>query len=405
MQGDNLPPVRNIRVVYASDELYDENHQEIGLRLYTDPDAENPPDESKYRRYTATIASDSVKNMETGEWDYIPPTSFGYKITFGNGEIVNRFPVLVNALPEGVSPMAKLQTGNAVYTTDGRISVNNSLVKTRYVVPQEVGIVYKVSNSSSVNRPVADANGWTRSVAYVSVGLNDSSTYSNLINVASEEGNTFYAAYVKTSNGYWYGDVKSVSNDYKGDETGYKIQSLKADVLGDGEVLFTMNTGSDVVPYNATISFGDELGIYSLSELEYRSYKENVYFVLRNLDLDKVYSFPIRVYKTDGSKSNVVTVTVDTDTSKSLYFTNKRTSDGKTLFDLKITAYDYYTSLGRCVLINSQVTATIKDLKTLSVPSTVNTKNETVDVNLIYYITKGTSGNISYDFHSRLPLY
>ena len=163
--------------------------------------------------------------------------------------------------------------------------------------------------------------------------------------------------------------------------------------------------GNSKEGFNANISFGDTLGMYQLNDLEYRTHNGKVYFVLRGLQTDRIYNLPVRVYKPSGEKSNVVSLTVNTDTSKSIYFTNKRTVDGNILFDFKMTAYDYYTSLGRCVLINSSETPLVKDLKTLSIPSSVNTKDEVVDVNMIYYISKGSSGNISYDFHSRLPLY
>ena len=69
-----------------------------------------------------------------------------------------------------------------------------------------------------------------------------------------------------------------------------------------------VKSDSDVVSSNSWVSLGDDLGMVSLNDLEYRKYNDIVYFVVRDLKKDAFYDIPFRVYKENGSKSNVVSI-------------------------------------------------------------------------------------------------
>lgn len=309
MEGDSIPEISSIRVVYGYDDLYNEDLDEITLRLYSNPDAEYQPDSSKYRRYIGTISSKSER--VDGETIYTPPTHFGYIINFKNGTIINKYPVLSNAIPSGVSPMSELITGSASYSGNS-ILISNNKVTTRYAIPQEVGVVYRVSDSTYSDRPTADAQGWTRVKSSVSVGLNESVYFNSSIPTSKSGAFTYYAAYVKTSNGYWYGDVQKISNNAEGDVGGPIIKGINNVV--------SLNSTSAVV--SASVS-----GISRYEDIDLgNSYvlvgNNKIYLSDKNVIMRKVDSglFDFYIHITDLSASastNAVLCLVNTNGLKS----------------------------------------------------------------------------------------
>lgn len=408
LRGDSIPDISNIRVVYDVNELYSENHNEVSLRLYSDPDAEVQPDTTKYKRYTATITSPTTR--VDGQTVYTPPTAFGYIITFKNGTIINRFPILTNALPDGVSPMSELTTGSAVYNGGNSFTVKNSKITTRYAVPQEVGIVYKTSDSLSVSRPVADASGWTRKSSSVSVGLNESASFDSVIPLNSTTGYTHYAAYVKTSNGYWYGDVKSMSNDVQGDENGYVLTGATVDVITKNSAVIAISyTGKDIES-SGSISLGNELGMYNLSDSQIDCCivkgTHKIYFRLDNLNANTAYSLPIRIYTPSNDKSNIMNVSFNTSCPLSLSLMNKDTSGTYIRYTTKVNSNNVVkTYLISAVPVSGSDFVYIGDYTYLYLSKDANLSALKLNVNYRCYFEMGSYGNVCYSFNDVISVY
>lgn len=333
-RGNNIPNLTSVRVVYDSDEIYSESHLETTLNLYKDPDAETQPDETKYKRYTATITSPS--EYVDGETVYIPPTAFGYIITFNNGTVVNRFPVLTNVVPDGVSPMADLDTGTAEYSNK-LLNIKNNRITTRYAVPQEVGVVYKVSSSTSITRPTIDSNGWVKKTYSLNIGTTESRTFNVSIPFNNIEAYTYYAVYVKTSNGYWYGDVKKFNNDILGDEGGPRILTTYETVVLNETTAVVGFTISDLsgnfdlnAPFIISAIRGEKedstLLNKGISKFKYCVSNDDnrmVYVLLENLVGNTSYDLGFQIRNSEGLKSNILNVNFNTKDVVSLFLGEK----------------------------------------------------------------------------------
>lgn len=402
-KGENIPNISSVRVVYDIDEMYSESHNSINLALYNNPDAEYQPDPKKYKRYTATITSKST--VEDGVIEYLPPTAFGYIIRFTNGTLINRFPILTNAVPDGVSPMSKLETGTAVYNGSNSLTIKNNSITTRYALPQEIGVVYKTSDSESVRNPSSDSSGWIRKSAYIDLGVNESDTFSVSIPLTDGVEYTYYAAYVKTSNGYWYGDVKKFANDVKGDEGGYSIIGVETECLGDSSVLFKLEMDYNKgMPIDLDYIDISGFGTYRLSELNVKTYGNKVYFVLDNLNPMGNYTVSLKLKNISELKSNTVETVFDMSNSEIFSLVNKNINGSRT----------YYTvspknSAEKFVLLNvySQYDDLIPSLSNsnLSVINSDNLANREVVIEYNYYGEGLHQSGISWTFRKTIKLY
>lgn len=383
LQGNNLPEISNIRVTYGTDETYAENRKEISLRMYEDSDSEYKVDANKYRRYIATISVESKYDSTTQENVYNPPTYYGYIITFRNGEKVNRYPVLSNVVPEGVSPMGELKTGYADYLTNGNIIIKNSAITTRYVVPQEVGILYKVSTAETVGTPTADTNGWKRVAAYVNIGLSESTYYDNTIVPGTTDGYTYYAAYVKTSNGYWYGDVKRVPNNSSGDIDGYKITEASIVFIDNNTSVLNIKT-NDTVDLTSELLI-DETTSYIINGLSWQQYKNTLYIKLENISYQQNGSFMIRLQKATGQKSNLVIVHMSDASKLDLSLINNGISGDYYRFLLSNNQPNIRVEVSKVSTINSDVPPYFEK-GYLLIPSTANINGLQVKIDYYYYM-------------------
>ena len=404
MTGDSIPEIRNVRVVYDRYETYSEEHEQTSMRLYKDDDAEYQPDENKYRRYTATITSDDERDRVSGETIYYPPTAFGYIITFNDGSIINRFPVLTEAIPQGAKPVTTLTLGSIKLSDNDKIMIDNSKVITSYVAVQEVGIVYKESTYEEVASPSSSSVGWERIAGAYDIPSNDSYVFDSTIRISDREKNTFIAPYVKTSGGYFYGEVSKVENDWQADEDGDSIVSVTPYVLGDGEVLFEVVCADEPLNANSYASLGEEIGMVKLSTVELKSKGNISYFVVRGLDKNEFYDIPLRIYKENGSKSNVVSVNFKTEVP--FLFTNKKSESGYTYFTFNSSKVLPCTwTINTPKFVNSSEVVRVINETNIRFDSSVNTTNEKVKLKLAYVVTYGSALNITYDFNMTLPLY
>jgi hypothetical protein len=392
-----------VRVVYDIDEMYSENHNTISLSLYTNPDAEYQPDPKEYRRYTATI--NSLSKAENGVIEYYPPTAFGYIIRFTNGTLINRFPILTNAVPEGVSPMSKLETGTAVYNGSNNLTIKNNTITTRYALPQEVGIVYKTSDSESVRNPGSDSSGWIRKSAYVDLGVNESEIFNVSIPLVDGVEYTYYAAYVKTSNGYWYGDVKKFANNVKGDEGGYSIIGVETECLGDSSVLFKLEMDySKGMPIDLDYVDISGFGTYKLSDLNAKMYGNKVYFVLENLNPMGNYTISLKLKSIYELKSNTVETVFDMRNSEVFSLVNKNINGSRTYYTISPK-----NSSEKFVFLNvfTQYDDLIPALtdSNLSVVNNENLSNREIILEYTYYGEGIHQSGISWTFRKTIKLY
>lgn len=325
MTGDNLPKINNIRVVYDTDELYSDKHNEYGMRLYTDSDAEVKPDDSKYRRYIATINSEYKYDKAVGDNVYYPPTVFGYIITFTDGTIINRFPVLTDAVPAGVKPVTTLSLGSITFTGNNKINFNNNKIVTNHIPVQEVGIAYRESASTSVTSPSENLGAWEFAVGAYDIEPNSSYSFNSYVFTTDVNKNTFYCPYVKTSGGYYFGTVNRVSNNWVGDDGGPKITgNLYANVLDENTVILS-------IPYSTTNSldlYADDgillatkngevdkslEGAYIAKFDNIINYKDGmIYICLDNLTAKSDYGITVRLEDSKGLVSNTVSVNFNT---------------------------------------------------------------------------------------------
>ena len=390
--GDNIPDVSSVRCTYAEDDIYSETLLEQGLSLYVDQNAEIQPDSKKYKRYITTIKPRSKK--VNGENVITPPTSFGYIIVFGNGTLKNKFPVLSNAVPENVEPTSELVTGSVSYTGGNYLNVKNNRVTTRYAVPQEIGVAYKVSNSSIVN--TNSSSGWTYVRANVDVDVSESTNYSVNIPLSSTTGYTHYVAYIKTSKGYWYGNVKSFSNSVQGDENG--------PILEQGNLVNVLDSNTIFIPItfttNNSLSKNDEAVIVDIRkngntdtkwlQNSYEEIKVNIlesdkigYLMIKGLEPNTSYEIDLQLEDIAGLKSNMLQYSFNTSDYKKFILGGKYTrSDNGIAYALTKPDNNY-------TLVDSEI---VNNTSTNAIVS-----HDKVDGELIVYnVGSGTQVKLTY---------
>ena len=406
LEGENIPNINEVKIYYGSDATYNEGRNFVDGVLYTDNITGTKLDNTKYRRYYGTVYSTGIWNKTTNNFDYEPPTYFGVKITFYDNTIINQYPVLSNVIPEGAKPVSALSTGYAQYKTNYILIQNNS-VKTKYIEPQEVGIVYKFTKTDTIIDPTANENGWVCLNSGLTLGVNESSTWNAVLSALPTDGYIQYAAYIKTSNGYWYGDVYCIPSDIKGDIGGYTLTEAHAEVIGDGEALLSISyTGNDISE-SSLISFGDSIGTISLSNLEHyiNTNSKKLYVVLRNLDINKVYNLQIRVIKNTSEKSNLVSCPFNAGNQVNVYLTNKQEKNNYITYTLK-NETSATVFLKTATLVKELLALDVDYYDcTLILSSDLNKVNDAINVTFDYYIMRGSSGTVYFPFHRTVTMY
>ena len=390
--GDNIPDVNSVRCTYSESDIYSEALKEVTLGLYKDANAEVQPDPTKYKRYTGTIKSQSKKI--DGKYVTVPPTAFGYIITFKNGTIRNKFPILSNAIPEDVEPTSELVTGSVSYTGGNYLNVKNNIVTTRYAVPQEIGVAYKVSNSSIVN--TNSSSGWTYVRANVDVDVNESTNYSVNVPLSSTTGYTHYVAYIKTSKGYWYGNVKSFSNSVQGDENGPRLEQGNIVNVLDSNTIFIPIT---FVNNNPLLNSYDDFIVdirkngdtdtkwlhngYEECRLSIMESDKTGYLMIKGLEPNTSYEIDLQMVDMLGLKSNMLQYSFNTSDYKKFILGGKYTRNDNGI------AYALTKPDSNYTLIDSEI---VNNTSTNAIVS-----HDKVDGELIVYnVGSGTQVKLSY---------
>lgn len=319
-EGKNVPTVSSVRCTYANSDMYTDSLKEQGLQIYKDPNAEVQPDTTKYKRYIGSIKS--TQKRVNGEYVYEPPTSFGYIIFFDEGTIINEFPILSDVIPSDIEPTSELVTGSATYTGGNNIIVKNNRVTARYIRPQEVGVAYKLSNSSNVGNP--STSNWNFIRSNSNVDINESTSFN--VNIPySDFSYVYYCAYIKTSKGYWYGNVKSFSNNVQGDENGPRIDlGNSVSVLDENTIFLPINfeTINPLASYrddfvvdvrkNGVTDIKWENNSYEVSQLILMDADKTGYLLIKGLDANTEYEIDLQLKDITGLKSNLAQYSFNT---------------------------------------------------------------------------------------------
>ena len=421
MTGDSIPGIRNIRVVYDRDELYSESHNETNMKLYSDPDAEYQPDNSKYRRYTATLTSDYERDKKTGEVVYYAPTAFGYIITFSDGTIINRFPVLTDTVPAGVKPVTTLSVGSVTFSGNNKINFNNNKIITNHIAVQEVGIAYRESSSSSVTPPSENLSAWDFAVGAYDIEPNESYYFNTSVFTTDKNKNTFYCPYVKTSGGYYFGSVSKVSNNWAGDEGGPKITgNLYANVLDENTVVLSIPYSTtnplDIYADNGILvatkngeNDGSLEGAYLYKFDTVVNGEDGVlYLCLDNLSAKSDYGLTIRLEDSQGLVSNIATVNFNTSNMIPISLSEKGTEGAWISYKVTFPNIYYYTLNGICFVdnINGQVISNKKVTDYyVHIKDVVNLSGLQIKLNCQYAVFDALGDLHYYPFTRILTLY
>ena len=226
---------------------------------------------------------------------------------------------------------------------------------------------------------------------------------------------TYYAAYVKTSNGYWYSDVKKIANNIKGDEGGPQILRVNEIVsLEDDTSVISVSIGnitntSSIDLMNSYIEFDGYT--YSLNVLD--SYitatgEQGVYlltFKIDSLNIDSETNCILRVCNKDGLRSNTIGLNVSTENPIVVTASNGVQGSGRVLYELGISK-DNVRPFGTGTIVVEGLSKTFNVETSGSIYILgVNgmTKDETIKILLhCQYTPKDTAKN--YDFYVPLTL-
>lgn len=412
LRGDNVPGVTSIQVSYFKEESGDIDDLYVSyLTRYIKPNDENPIPSNEYVRYTGVLT------FEPKYVNYQPiyntPTDFGYVINFHDGTLINNYPVLTNVLPEGMKPVDSLVPGSVSFNGNNLI-ITGSNVITNSISIEEVGIAYKETGSSSVSEP---NNSWVKLQGGRKIDARSSYNFNTTIPITDASLNTFYAPYVKTSNGYYYGEVSKVENNWLGDEGGPRINgNIEVSCLGDTSVLLTVpftyvqSLDFDTSPcfISATKDGVNQESLLYKTLSNYTMYvlDNKLYICVDNLDNSGVYSLSFRLKDVLGLNSNVVNISFDMSNKLGFILTDKEIIGNDVRYILNLPDKVNYTISSATT--TAQGTLRIEDMsegKYVIIKDFVNLEHQSLTINFRYYISQGTAGYRSFDFIRTIPLY
>ena len=267
LEGSNIPPISDVTCYYDVTPAYvsERNSRVMSLMRITDTDTRYEVNSSNERILYSVVINEYM-NPSTKEYQI--PTYFGYKIRFSDGSIFSEFPYLLNARPDALSPISSIKTGQTS-TSGSVVSVNDCYIKTLNTVVNQYGVVYSYTNlNESASSDFFD-DSWSFMAGGSSIPLNTEFNYSIKLN--KEEGKDIhYAAYVRTVEGYYFGDVKTYKNTDAGDV--YISAKMSALVLPDDSTLVLVDSNNSLVePGNSLL-----LNVYDVNRDSIRSF-ENSY--------------------------------------------------------------------------------------------------------------------------------
>ena len=237
-EGENIPKIASVTCYYDTTPAYVAERRERSMSVLriTDSDTRFQEDiEGERVLYSSTISAYQVKGITEPQM----PTYFGYKIKFADGSVYSEFPFLLNAIPDSLSPISSITTGSTSTNGDS-VTIKNNVIETLNTVVNQYGVVYCYSNTDSVSDDFFD-DSWYFMSEGSSISLNSKKDYSVTLKRDGDK-NIHYAAYVRTVEGYYFGDIKV----YKPSESGTATfsTSINAANIPDGNTLISVSTSS-----------------------------------------------------------------------------------------------------------------------------------------------------------------
>lgn len=368
VMGESIPDIRTVEVIHASNEQYMENHKTQTLNRYTQPYEQENLGLMEYRGVVSTTKDEDV------------PTTFGYAITFANGEVVRKFPVLLNAVPEGVAPVDRIETGIVRGEKQGNLEVKGNVLVSRFEPIEEYGVIYReVAKGTALSEPRLEVGGWMLQPHRGKVGVRETKEYDLTIPYKDKGKETQYAAYVKTKSGYYYGAVNKVVNDWGGTTGGPQIMGTP-----QIEVLERNGENSKVVVHipvkaYAKIDIGREGVIETFEDSKGKKvYKyiggsirdarghvssvgTTVTMVLEGLREDEIYTVGMQIYDETGEKSSRMSFDVRVGAERPINVYGKIEEEGVDIYNVTLPTHENYEITTVEILNNATGVRLIKE--------------------------------------------
>ena len=328
LKGENVPVLNSAVIISDINGLYKEKHNQTYLNQYRESNVEVESDSKKYLRFTGEINSDST--WQGYDQIFNPPTDFGYILTFRTGDIINKFPVIENVVPKGSMPVGQLSVGNASFRGN-TLYVNNCVLTTSYIAVQEVGVAYIESSRLDMDEPTGYDPSWTFRSSATNIATGQTYNFSSSYGTSGDKSKiTYFIPYVKTSSGYYFGNLSKIPNSWIGDEGSIDILGVNVDTLNEEKAVLRISAhtySSFVSEGLTTISVTAENNVVShlngktLTDLG--GYVENpntgdgfgditIYVPLEGLRKGTNYSVAITVLDTSNRKSATTQTTFNT---------------------------------------------------------------------------------------------
>lgn len=323
--GDSVPKIRSIELKYDYSHLYTEGKPTGSAVRDMAVETNNSQDYQQYR-YSYTVLLN----------DEVPPTHYGYIIEFENAGTIDKFPVLSNVTPESIKPVESIKTGTGSQSGT-YVSIRDNEIKTAYVDVQEYGVIYKEVNSGtpSVGSPDVTSTNWKTVCVGYEIPNKTTKVFNSSFSVRSYTSDVYYASYVKTADGYYYGELKSIANTGNdGDINGPTVGNVNANRLDNNTAIVSLgyesDTAIDVTKYGAIVlksEKGDVVSKYNGGSLSVANSwvslgKDKLALTFTGLQSGVAYNGSVTLYNADG-KSGVKNFVISNTLSQMGYSVNR----------------------------------------------------------------------------------
>lgn len=318
--GDSVPKIKTVDFKYDYSHLYTEGKPTGKGKKDGGVEVNNTQDYQQYR-FTYDIKLN----------DSLPPTHYGYVIEFEDAGKMDLFPILSNVTPENIKPVESIKTGNGSQS-GSYISVRDNEITTSYIDVQEYGVVYRElrnGNSSDVGTPDATSSNWDVVREGSKIENKTTKKFSSSFDLRRSDSDVYFASYVKTADGYYYGDLKSIKNNSNngdnssdGDLNGPQVSLVSTTRLDNSTAVLIVDYKSesplDVGRYGAITlvnSKNEPVTKYNGGSLNNADSwislgKNKVALTFTGLQPQMGYTGKIQLYNVDGSKSGVKTFNI-----------------------------------------------------------------------------------------------
>lgn len=396
-EGSNIPLISDVTCYYDTTAAYITNRRERNMNLLriTDVDTRYETDSVKERVLYSTIISKYSESYNSPE---VIPTYFGYKIRFAEGSVYSEFPALMNATPDKLSPISDIETGKSK-TVGDTVIIQDNYIKTLSTIVNQYGVVYCYTKEGETPSTNMFDNSWYFMSEGTSIPFESEQRYS--VNLKREENTDIhYAAYVRTVEGYYFGEVKKYQLSDAGDApfvtdvsvlkmpdnylmAAVSINSSILDVINSRVVDFYDTKNSVISGYSNT-SFSDYLVCYNTDLTLSRAFLSLPY-------LKDLSSFKVQCYGYSFGDAVICDVTDVIDFTPYLLFSNE--SDGIYNYNVVLPdiTQDNISDIVYSFDISGLSDGIVFDKQNMILSSSVDLK--AISSDLIFTVTLSTGGS------------